>query len=44
MENTSLFPGLGKQRHVALCEFKGQPGLQIEFQDNQGLSHREDLS
>lgn len=35
---------LGKQRHVALCEFKGQPGLQIEFQDNQGLSHREDLS
>jgi hypothetical protein len=36
---TSLIPALGKQRQVDFCVL-GQPGLQSEFQDNQGYTEK----
>jgi hypothetical protein len=34
-----LIPALGRQRQVNFC-VRGQPGLQSEFQDNQGYTEK----
>ena len=37
---TPLIPALGRQRQAVLFEFRGQPGLQREFQDIQGYTEK----
>jgi hypothetical protein len=35
--HTPLIPALRRQKQGDLCNFEGQSGLHIEFQDNQGV-------